>query len=111
MLGCRMSEIPKMECIFIGGSANGKRFPVNTSFSEVRVASLSGQPALQDPEARAMDDDPIPDESVVYEIYRQVEVDTETGIVYAYVLNGLSDEAVSVQLAKHFGTIDSEPSL
>ncbi len=104
-----MTDIPKETCLFIGGSADGQRLEVDSSQLEIRLPSLSGQPALQDPVARAMDNDPIPDETVVYEIYQRLDVESDAGETVVYALNGLSEDAISVQLTKHFGSAESAP--
>lgn len=104
-----MTENPHSECLFIGGSADGKRLKVDSSKMELRIPSLSPQPALQDPIARALDDDPVPDESVVYEVYRRVDVETDAGETVVYALNGLTEDAITVQLTKHFGNAESAP--
>jgi|GEM_PF-3914771 len=104
-----MTAIPKEVCLFIGGSADGKSLEVDSSQLEIRLPSLSGQPALQDPVARAMDDDPIPDDTVVYETYLRLDVESDAGDTFVYALNGLSEDAITVQLTKHFGSADSAP--
>ncbi len=104
-----MTATPKEVCLFIGGSADGKRLEVDSSQLEIRLPSLSGQPALQDPVARALDDDPIPDESVVYEIYQKLDVESDAGDTVVYALNGLGEEAISGHLTKHFGSAESAP--
>lgn len=104
-----MTENAKHECLFIGGSADGKRLEVDSTKIEIRLPSLSSQPALQDPVARANDNDPVPDESVVYEIYRRLDVESDSGEIPVYALNGLTEEAITVQLTKHFGSAESAP--
>jgi len=104
-----MTQIPKETCLFIGGSADGNRIEVDSSKLEIRVPSLSGQPALQDPVARALDDDPIPDETLVYEVYNRLDVENDAGDTVVYALNGLTEEAITVQLTKHFGRAESAP--
>lgn len=98
-----MNENTLNDCLFIGGTADGEWLEVDSSKTELKLPSLSGQPALQDPVARALDNDPIPDETVVYEIYRRIEVEGEDGTIHVYALNALSPEAVQVQMVKYFG--------
>lgn len=98
-----MTENTRNECLFVGGSADGKWLEVDSSRVEIRVPSLSGQPALQDPVARALDNDPIPDETVVYETYQRLEVEGPDGTTFVYALNALSPDAVQVQMVKYFG--------
>jgi hypothetical protein len=104
-----MTDTPKKVCLFIGGSVDGQRIEVDSGQLEIRLPSLSGQPALQDPLARASDDDPIPDESVVYEVYRRLDVESDAGETVVYALNGLGEDAISAQLTKHFGSAESAP--
>jgi hypothetical protein len=106
-----MTENTKRECLFIGGSADGQRLRVDSSKFEIRLPSLSQQPALQDPIARALDDDPVPDESVVYEVYQRLDVENDAGETVVYALNVLSEEAITVQLTKHFGSAESAPMM
>jgi hypothetical protein len=106
-----MPENLNTECLFIGGSVDGERLSVNSSLLEQRISSHTHLPALHDPEARAADDDPVPDESEVFEIYRRVEVEHETGEAIVYALNGLSEDAITVQLVKHFGSAESAPMM
>lgn len=104
-----MTENTQQTCLFIGGSADGKHLMVDSSKLEIRLPSLSGQPALQDPVARANDDDPIPDEAVVYETYQRLDVENDAGDTVVYALNSLSEDAITVQLTKHFGSAESAP--
>ncbi len=106
-----MTENLNTECLFIGGTADGKWIEVDASKLEQRLPSLSHLPAMHDPEARAADDDPVPDDSVVIEVYRRIEVEHETGEALVYVLNGLTEDAVTVQLMKHFGSAESAPMM
>ena len=106
-----MSEDLQVECLFIGGSADGERKLVDASQDEVRLPSLSRTPALHDPVARSLDDDPVPDESVVVEVYRKVLVEQPDGEAVVYALNGLSEDAVTGQLVKHFGPDEAAPLL
>ncbi len=106
-----MTQAAKQECLFIGGSADGRRLTVDSTQLEIRLPSLSQQPALQDPVARAMDDDPVPDESVVHEVYQRLEVDADAGLVFVYALNSLSADAIDIQLTKHFGLAVGEALL
>ena len=104
-----MTQNTQNECLFIGGSADGKHLAVDSSQLEIHLPSLSHQPALQDAAARATDDDPVPDESKVVEIYRRLEVDAASGTALVYALNSLSAEAIDVQITKHFGTTEPVP--
>ncbi|RYD25930.1 MAG: hypothetical protein EOP87_23570 [Verrucomicrobiaceae bacterium] len=104
-----MTDTPKQECLFIGGSADGQRLEVDHGQLEIRLPSLSGQPALQDPVARALDTDPIPDETVVHEVYRRLDVEADAGDTIVYALNGMGEDSISVQLTKHFGSAESAP--
>jgi len=106
-----MTENPIHKCLFIGGTADGKWLEVDSSQNIHRLRSLSHLPAMHDPEARKMDHDPIPDESVAVEVYRRIEVEHEGGDSIVYALNGLTEEAVTVQLTKHFGNEESVPLL
>lgn len=95
-------------CLFIGGSADGQWLEVDASRDTVRVPSLSGQPALQDPVAKALDNDPIPDETVVYETYRRIDVEGHDEVTHVYALNALSPEAIQVQMIKYFGDVEQD---
>jgi hypothetical protein len=104
-----MTENPNHKCLFIGGTADGKWLAVDSTLQVHRLRSLSHLPAMHDHEARKMDDDPVPDESVAVEVYRRIEVEHEGGEAIVYALNGLTEEAVTVQLTKHFGNEESAP--
>jgi hypothetical protein len=99
-----MTEKPENECLFIGGTADGKRLAVDPSQAEQRVPSKSHLPAMHDPAARALDDDPVPDESVAVEVYRRMEVvhGGETSVIFA--MKNLSEDGVRRRLPKYFGT-------
>lgn len=51
----------------------------------------------------------MPDESVAVEVYRRIEVEYDAGEEIAYVLNGMTEDVVTVQLTKHFGSAESAP--
>ena len=104
-----MTDNPHPECLFIGGSADGKWLKTDASQAVVRIPSLSQQQALQDPVARALDDDPVPDTAVVYEVYKRLDATNDTGDTVVYALNNLTEEAIDVQLIKQFGSAESAP--
>jgi hypothetical protein len=104
-----MTQNTQHECLFIGGSAAGKHLAVDSTQLEIHLPSLSHQPALQDPAAKAADNDPVPDESKVVEIYLRLDVEAGDRPVVVYALNSLSAEAIDVQITKHFGTTDPAP--
>ena len=104
-----MTQNTQNECLFIGGSADGKHLAVDSSHLEIHLPSLSHQPALQNPAAKAADDDPVPDDSQVVEVYLRLEVEATDRPEIVYALNSLSPEAIDVQIAKHFGPTETVP--
>ena len=106
-----MTANPIHKCLFLGGTANGKWLEVDSTQNVHRLRSLSHLPAMHDPEARALDDDPIPDESVVAEVYRRIEVEHDGKESIVYALNALTEDAITVQLTKYFGNEESVPLL
>lgn len=106
-----MTENPQHKCLFLGGSANGKWLEVDSSQLVHRLKSMSHLPAMHDPVARALDNDPIPDESVAVEVYRRIEVDHDGKTSIVYALNALTEDAITVQVTKYFGNEESAPLL
>lgn len=95
-----MSEIPTHECLFIGGTADGKMLLVHEGQSEHRLPSFTSMPAHPDyPD----ESDPRPEKLPVVEIYLPIVVDYDGGVETVFVLNALGDEAIQTQLVKHFG--------
>jgi len=66
---------------------------------------------MHDPVARALDNDPIPDESVAVEVYRRIEVEHDGKESIVYALNALTEDAINVQVTKYFGNEESAPLL
>ncbi len=96
-----MLENPITECLFIGGTANGNRLPVSDVRQEFPLSSLAD--VTNDPQA--LDDgDPRPEKLPVVEIYRPVAVKHDYAVETVFALNALSNEAIQVQLVKHFGS-------
>lgn len=106
-----MPENLKSECLFIGGSVDGKWLEVDPTQLEHRFPSFSHLPAMHDSGSRPAADNPVPDASVAIEVYRRIEVEHETGEAIAYALNGLTEDAITVQLMKHFGSAESAPMM
>lgn len=106
-----MTENPIHKCLFIGGTADGKWLEVDSSQNIHRLRSLSHLPAMHHHDARKVDHDPILDESVAVEVYRRLEVEHDGDESIVYALNGLTEDAITVQLTKHFGNEDSAPLL
>jgi len=99
-LGYGMSEILTHECLFIGGTADGKMLRVHEGQSEHRVPSFTSLP--EDPNYPD-ESDPRPEKLPVIEIYLPIFVEYEGGAETVFVLNALGDEAIQTQLVKHFG--------
>jgi hypothetical protein len=98
-----MSDIFNEDCLFIGGTADGKWLNVDSRKLEHRLPSFSSLPALNE----GADPGPVPDQSVAVEVYRRIEVEYDAGEEIAYVLNGMTEDAVTLQLTKHFGSAES----
>ena len=103
-----MSDIFNEDCLFIGGTADGKWLNVDARELEHRLPSFSQLPALNEAAAEA---GPVPESTVAVEVYRRIEVEYDAGEEIAYVLNGMTEDAVTVQLMKHFGSAESAPMM
>jgi hypothetical protein len=102
-----MSDIFNEDCLFIGGTADGKWLNVDARKLEHHLPSFSQQPALN----QGTGAEPVPEASVAVEIYRRIEVEYDAGEEIAYVLNGMTEDAVTGQLMKHFGSAESAPMM
>ena len=100
-----MSDIFNEDCLFIGGTADGKWLNVDSRELEHRLPSFTSLPTLNE----GTDPGPVPEQSVAVEVYRRIEVEYDAGEEIAYVLNGMTEDAVTVQLTKHFGSAESAP--
>ena len=95
-----MPETTKATCLFIGGTADGERLPVDDIRTEHRILSLAD--VMNDP--HALDDgDPRPEKTPVVEIYTPIHVTHDAGTDTVFALNGLGDDGIDVQLVKDFG--------
>lgn len=95
-----MLENPATECLFLGGTADGNRLPVNSLEEAHHLQSQA--PVINDPQA--LDDgDPRPETLAVVEIYQPVAVKHADEVETVFVLNALSDDGIQRHLTKHFG--------
>jgi len=108
-----MSENLIQECLFIGGSADGKRINVDVSLFEQKISTASHLPKMhsETPEEALADGNPVPPDTTVYEIYERLDVESDGEEIPVYALNILTPEMIDVQLAKHFGETESAPLL
>jgi len=90
-----------LESLFIGGTADGRRLPVNDCFEEYHLPSVANLP---DGSEASDDADPRPNKVPVVEVYLPVAVKHDDGVETVFALNALTDEAVQVQVVKHFGS-------
>ena len=106
-----MPENLTQECLFVGGSADGKWLSVDSSLFQQKVPTFSHLPKLhaETPEEALADGNPIPEDTAVYEIYERLDVETDDQEMVVYALNSLTEEMIDVQLVKHFGNSESAP--
>lgn len=97
-----MSENALNEHLFIGGSANGKRLPVEHGARRHQVASVANE--NEEPaDVGEVIGDPRPHAVPVVETYEAITVSHGHGSETAYALNALTPEAIRPQIVKHFG--------
>lgn len=96
-----MTDNPTPKYLFIGGTADGQRIVVDDPHAEHRIRSSTGPTLHSHAKGHG---DPRREPTPVTETYLPCEVphgdDTET----VFALNALSDHAISLHLARYFGT-------
>lgn len=91
---------PLTDRLFIGGTADGRLLPVRESLTEYRLPSLAKMITGTHPPDHG---DPRPEKLPVVEIYRPLTVKHGHVVETVFALNALGNEAIQVQLVKHFG--------
>ncbi len=95
-----MTENETNTCLFVGGSADGKRIAVDDPTSKFEYRSIARVPETHEIHFGG---DPKHDKLAVVETYLPLRTEHEGKPATVFALNVLTDESIEAQLTKHFG--------